>query len=206
MSKKQKKPHEHASLPTLLTDLQLLEDMELKVSWNLGQYLAAADYGVADARLVAYTSIDYCIAVISYRDWIVTKWINLATYGRPPEVSNGPASVGEEPFKSWLNSNISYLQFCQEIANTAKHGQYADKKTLRDPVAQTRAWLTPVGEAACLGMNSAEKWRYLTINPQERSYDRALYAEGFSGLVKGSEVLHLPYEDLRSFAALHGIR
>lgn len=206
MSKKPKAPHEHASLPMLLTDLQLLEDMELKVAWNLAQYLAAADYGVEDARLVAYTSIDYCIAVISFRDWIVTKWINLATYGRPPEVVNGPTSISEEAFKSWLNRKISHLQFCQEIANTAKHGQYADKQTLRDPVAQTKAWLTPVAEAACQGMNCAEKWQYLTIHPQERSYDRALYAEGFSGLVKGSEVLHLPYEELRSFAALHGIR
>lgn len=206
MSKKRKEPHKHASLPMLLTDLQLLEDMELKVSWNLGQYLAAADFGVEDARLVAYTSIDYCIALISYRDWIVTKWINLATNGRPPQVAKGPKSVGEEQCKSWLNRNISYLQFCQEIANTAKHGQYADKDTLRDPVAQTRAWLTPVGEAACQGMNSAEKWEYLTIHPQERSYDRALCAKGFSSLVKGSEVLHLPYEELRSFAALHGIR
>ncbi len=206
MPRKPKEMHQYASLPMLLTDLQLLEDMERKVAWNLGQYLESAEFGVVAPLLVAYTSIDYCVAVISYRDWIVTKWLNLATYGQPPQVAGGPVTVSKESFQAWLNRSISYLQFCQEIANTAKHGQYADKETLRDPAAQSRLWLTAEGAAACQGMTVDQKWQYVSTNTRECSFDRALYAKGYSEPIKGSLVLHLPFEELRSFAALNGIR
>lgn len=206
MPKKPKEIHQYASLPMLLTDLQLLEDMERKVAWNLGQYLESAEFGVIAPLLVAYTSIDYCIAVISYRDWIITKWLTLATHGRPPEVPDGPETVSKASFQAWLNRNISYLQFCQEIANTAKHGEYADKETLRDPAAQSRLWLTERGKAACEGMTPDQKWQYAAKHPRECSFDRALFAKGYAEPIKASQVLHLPFEELRSFSALHCIR
>jgi hypothetical protein len=206
MPKPPKELHQYASLPMLLTDLQLLEDMERKVAWNLGQYLDSAEFGVVAPLLVAYTSIDYCIAVISYRDWIVTKWLALATYGRPPEVEDGPETVSKASLQGWLNRTVSYLQFCQEIANTAKHGQYADKENLQNPAAQSRLWLTDEGKAACEGMTPDQKWHYAAKHPRECTFDRALYAKGYTEPIKGSQVLHLPFEELRSFAALHGIR
>lgn len=188
------------------TDLQLLEDMERKVAWNLAQYRASVSLHEMDYRRVVYTSIDYCIAVISFRDWIVAKWLDLAMYGRPPDVPNRPENATKKEFQTYLNGTVDYLLFCQHIANTAKHGRYDDSKTLEESVAPVRYWLSPSGKEACKHLNQGQTWDYIRANPTEATFDRALHAKGWPEVRKGSDVLNIPYEQLRSFAALHGIR
>lgn len=206
MTKAPKKPHKDAGLPMYHTDMQLLEDMERKVAWNLAQYRASVSMHEMDFRRVVYTSIDYCIAVISFRDWIVAKWLDLAIHGRPPEVENGPETATKKELQTYLNGHIDYLLFCQHIANTAKHGRYDDSDALQESVAPVRYWLSPKGQEACKHLHQSQRWDYIRENPEEATFDRALHAKGWPEVVKGTDVLHVPYEQLRSFAALHGIR
>jgi hypothetical protein len=116
-------PHEWANHPELLTSIKSPWDKFRKADWNFGKYEDAIFARPCDPEEVVFSALDFCVAIVSLRDWTRKFFIQDVRQGNkplPPELS----TVDE--FTDFVNNLISWQKAIEAIANTVKHAEYRD--------------------------------------------------------------------------------
>ena len=97
--------------------------MYRKVDWNFDRYEDAITSRPCDAEAVMFTALDFCVALVSLRDW-TKKILTQDVRQNGKALPNGLANVSG--FQDFVNSRMPWQPAIEAIANTTKHAEYRD--------------------------------------------------------------------------------
>lgn len=115
--------HEWANHPELLTSIRSPWDKFRKADWNFRKYEDALFARPCDPEEVVFTALDFCVAIVSLRDWTRKFFVQ--------DIRQGAKSLPLEldavdDFTDFANKRIAWQSAIEAIANTVKHAEYRD--------------------------------------------------------------------------------
>lgn len=112
-----------ANHPELLTMIKSPWEKYRKTDWNFSQYEDAVFARPCDAETVMYAALDFCVSIVSLRDWTRRTLIrDVRNNGKtlPAEMAS------QDVFAAWVAARVPWQAAIEAIANTTKHAEYRD--------------------------------------------------------------------------------
>ena len=117
-------PHIWANHPELLTSIRSPWEKFQKADWNFSRYEDAIFARPCDAETVVYCALDFCVALVSLRDWTRKTFVRDVRSG-DKALPSGMAAVDD--FETYVAARVPWQPAIEAIANTIKHADYRDK-------------------------------------------------------------------------------
>ncbi len=115
--------HQWSKHPELLTSIRSPWDKYRKADWNFERYENAVFARPCDSEDVVYTALDFCVAIVSLRDWTRKFFLHdVRTNGKTLPTGLTDA----DHFVDYIYERVTWQRAVEAIANTVKHAEYRD--------------------------------------------------------------------------------
>ena len=98
-------------------------DVFRKADWNFSRYEDAIFARPCDTETVVYAAIDFCVSIVSLRDWTRKSLVRDVRKTRK-KLPDGLHDLKD--FEHFVAERVSWQKAVEAIANTSKHAEYRD--------------------------------------------------------------------------------